>query len=373
MNFLIRKQNKTEIPNYKIFKDIFIFLDYCINFLKLNYINEKNNLRGLKKLKLINNKILKIMILPLVSLFKYILYNLLFIIKNFIYFFFYFIFDISNYIINIISKFESFEKIFHNVLNRINTIKKIFIFKSFFMKRRSIINPRLRKKRLKFISKKSFKKKLIRHIEYTKKIKLKNIQKYMLMRKLKKKKSINSNLRSNSFLISKYIFNFLKFEHLAFDVINTTNNKFSLFIYKTSYILYNITKILNVFNSNKQISYIYGLFNLILNKLNIFESNFEKITTHLNIIRNIDQLFKLLFFKKIVYLMKKKNKKRYFKEFKIIKVFQFSLVLFSIFKIILLINLLLNKPKIKIFMEKFDVFFNLEEYIKQYITHVNFI
>lgn len=351
-----------------------ILLNQFLIFFKYNFINKNLLFKSFNFLKLTNNKLLKFIILSFEVCSKYISQIVFFIFKILIIFSLKIIFHLLSFIFYSIFKFGYLKVRIDRFLNKIFYLKLFVIFSKLLNRRKKIINPRLREIKLKFIRKSNFKKKLFKHIEKTKKIKLKKIQKYMLTKKLKKRKENNKNFMLNRYAISKHIYKFLELEKDIFNLADILNDKLISIMYKINSISYNLIRILRVFEKNKKVKYLRRFIEFISNKLDLFGNFFNGISDRLNIINNLDQLFKFLFFKKFTNsTRRKKIKRKYFKTFYKYYFFNFILLLFSSLKITLLFNLINNNSKIKILVDKINVFFNLEDYLKQYITNIRFI
>jgi len=351
---------------------------FLISALKNNITNKDTFYQGLNLSNLTNNKLLRIITLYCNVFIKYSINKIFSIIKNFVVLILFILTVLikifSSLFFSKIAKIKIFRSKIINIFSRILYFKQFFTLKSLINKRKQSVGPRLRETRIKIMQKLNFRKLLIKHIEIVRKIKLKKRQKYMLTRKVRKKKIINRELRSSRIFISEDFIKLLEFENNAFDFTNNLSNSVVSVLSKVKFVLRNIIPMLRIFEKNKKINYTKKITEYILAKFNLLSKYVNIVSKQLNTIKNLNKLFKFLFFRKFIVLRSgKKGGKIYFKSFHKYYLFNVILLIFSFIKVILLTSIVSENEKIKNLAEKMDIFLNLDVYIKQFITNIRFI
>lgn len=342
--------------------------------MKINQIFYKS----LNFLRLTNNKVVN-----LFSLFYNIIFNysmskclviLSFLIKMSIFFAILTVKILSNLSFNKIFKIKFTRqyilKLFYNYLY----LKKIFVLQELILKKLRGIDYKLNKKQIKLIKKERFKKRLIKHIEKTRRIKLKKIQKYMIRRKIRRKKKINQKIKTSRFVISNKLFEFLKIEDETLTFANNISNNIILILFKMTVILKNCSRILKVFKKNKEINVTINFIEQFLNKFVNFTKYFDVISEKFELINKLNKLLKFLVLRKFLKKRSgKKSGKLYFKAFHKYYLFNSMMLLFAFIKVLVISNLIVDNKKIEKFIEKLDIFLNLDKYINQFVTNIKFI
>lgn len=351
---------------------------FAISILKSNIRNKDTSYQALNISNLTNNKILRLITLYFSFFIKYIIHKIYLAIEKFIFLILLTLSVIIKIVINLFfNKFiriKIFRLKIQNLSSRILYFKQISILRNLLSKRKEGVDPRLRKSRIKLIRKESFKKFIIKFIENKRKRKLKKGHKYMFTRKVRIKKRINKDLRSARLHVSEDFVKFLEIENNTFIFTKNLSNKLVSVLSNIKFILQNLVLVLRVFEKNKKINYAKKITEYILSKFNVFSKYLNLISKQLNTIKNVNKLFQFLFFRKFILLRSgRKSGKIYFKSFYKYYFFNSFLIILSFIKVVLLMSIVSKNDFIKNAAQKIDIFFNLDLYIKQFITNIRFI
>lgn len=371
----LSNENKNLNLNKKNMEKLNSFL---VSLLKSNITNKGTFYQGLNSTSLTNTKVVKLIALYFNTFLKYIIDKIFWTAKILIILILELLTIVMKFIVNLffnkIIKIKIFRSKIQNLFPKILYYKQISAFIGLIRKRKQSVNPDLRETNIKLIQKANFKKLLIEHVERVRKIKLTKRHKYMLKRKVKKKRIINKNLRSSRLFVSENFIKFLEFENNAFIFTNNLSNTIVSVLSKIKFILRNSIYVLRMFEKNKKINYARKIAEYILNKSNLFSKYLNVVSKQLNTIKNLNKLFKFLFVRNFMVLRSgKKSGKIYFKSFQKYYFFNSFLLIFSLLKVILLASIISENKTIKILAKKIDIFLNLDTYIKQFITNIRFI
>lgn len=342
-------------------------------YLNLNILNIKGSAllyKGIKKLKLIPFKNLKIYILNYNRIFK----NIYLKILNF-------------FIVRIISIFLFLIKVLNNLVLKIKILKLckyllyklytiIFIFRQIInlselkIKRKNRINPKLKIKAKSLKKKYIYKKKFLEYVKQRRKI---NVNLNMFTRKIRRKQKKHFKMIENRQVLAKNINSYVKTNEKFLNFEFLIKDKILPKIDSCYYILYRINKILNVFKKNKTIFLIKTITENFLKKINSLSLYLNHNLFALNRIKNFDKLFKTLFISRVFKIKKGKSyNKKFYKTPVQLYMFSFIFVLYSLLKKVLFLNALFNMKSMNYILDKLDIFFSAKNMIGYYATRYSY-
>lgn len=342
---------------------------------KRNIINDiLNNFfiyyQGIQKLKQNKIKILKITLFSALNLLKVSYLNTLFLGPNIIYNSFIFLIKIlikSFSILSIAPK--NIKKNIYNNFSEVIFSLHLYNLKNLLKKRNALLKFSTGSiKRYK--KKKKFKSKILKYLIQRRIIKYKFGIDYF-MRKIRKKKKIDINLRNKSTIFTKKLHGFFSLENAFYNVENKFTYNILNFLGKIEYVLNNLTKIVNYFRTYKKLTIFRAFSNLLLDKFRNIIVSINNRSVLLNILRKFDQTFQSLIIKRLFIFIYKRSKKRFIKSnlnFLILKLF---ILVYFLFKAFLVFNIIFNQKMVYFITGKLELLFSIQGLVNEYGPYFN--
>lgn len=338
-------------------------------FLNLNILNIKNSVllyKGIKKLKLISFKNLKMYILNYNSIFKNVYSKILnfFVVK--IISIFLILIKAFNVVILKLKILKIFKYLLYKFYSLLFYFRQIINLSELKIKRKNEINPKLKRKTKSLKKKYIYKKKFLEYVKQRRKI---HVNLNMFTRKIRRKQKKNFKMIEKRQYLIKNINNYVKTKEKFLNFEFLIKNKILPKIDSCYYIIHRINKILNVFKKNKTIFLIKTITEKVLKKIENFSLYLNHNLFTLNRIKNFDKLFKTLFISRVFKIKKGKsyNKKFYKTSFQLY-MFNFIFILYSLLKKILFLNAIFNIKSMYYILDKLDIFFSAKNLIGYYAT-----